>query len=274
MQRHLGDEPPPGMSTGDSPRARLRAVRAVSALVTALSLAALGWMASSSAHTVTNRTVTKRTTVVRTAAGTSHVSVVAPVVQAAPLLSALAVPSADTGSLAPTPDPASDTLTPAAAVTTPAATDPSPVTPPASSAPTPAVLSTCPLPLPAAGVSGGLQSLVGFAPLFGPFTSEAFAAAPVFQPVFELFGPFLVAFANAYAAGEPSIAPLVNAVQTLETSGYAVISPLYGPYRSKFLDAESDLATALKPYATALVASPAAACVVDIEGALTGASAS
>jgi hypothetical protein len=112
---------------------------------------------------------------------------------------------------------------------------------------------------------------VGLAPLFGPFSSEAFAAAPVFQPPLQDIGPFLVAFANAYAAEEPSLAPLVTQVESLENSGFSVISPYYGPYRSEFLAAESALVTALAPEVKTMATNAATSCVIDIEGVLTAA---
>jgi hypothetical protein len=110
--------------------------------------------------------------------------------------------------------------------------------------------------------------LIAFAPVFGPFSAEAFASAATFQPLLELFGPFLVEFAQHYAAVQPSVTPLLNQVETLENEGYAVIAPFYAPARSQFLTAETNLATALAPIASSLVDNPASACVVDIEGVL------
>jgi hypothetical protein len=119
--------------------------------------------------------------------------------------------------------------------------------------------------------SGGLQSLIGFAPVFGPFSAEAFASAAAFQPVLELIGPFLVAFANAYAPYATSFAPLLNAVETLENLGYTtLIEPFSAAYQTQLLTAETQLATALAPGASALLDNPASSCVVDIEGLLTG----
>jgi hypothetical protein len=123
--------------------------------------------------------------------------------------------------------------------------------------------------LPAATVHGGLQSLIAFAPLFGPFSAEAFASAAAFQPLLELFGPLLVNFASQYTTVQPELTPLINQVESLENEGFAVISPLYLPYRTEFLSAETELATAVAPFAQALATNPAATCVVDIESALT-----
>jgi hypothetical protein len=128
------------------------------------------------------------------------------------------------------------------------------------------------LPLPTTTATGGLQSLIGFAPLFGPFSAEAFASAAAFQPLLELFGPFLVTFAKDYAPVAPSLAPLLAQVESLENQGYALLAPLYAPYRSQFLTAETALATALAPAASTLLDNPLSACVVDIEGVLTAAS--
>jgi hypothetical protein len=116
--------------------------------------------------------------------------------------------------------------------------------------------------------------LVPFAPLFGPFSSEAFAMAPLVQPFLQTVGPFLVAFANAYSAFAPALAPLTTQLENLENEGFTLLSPLYGPYRSKFLSAESQLANALAPLATAVTVNPATSCLVDIEGLLTEAQAS
>jgi hypothetical protein len=161
------------------------------------------------------------------------------------------------------PAPASD---PAAQSSAPA-----PTTGVTSALPTPADLPACPLPLKAPANPGGLQSLVGFAPFFGPFSSEAFAAAPLFQPFLQAIGPFLVAMANAYATAWPSLAPLVAQLESFENEGFTLISPLYGPHRSQFLAAESALATALAPLAKDLASNSTTSCLVDVEAVLTGA---
>jgi hypothetical protein len=116
-----------------------------------------------------------------------------------------------------------------------------------------------------------LQSLIPFAPVFGPFSSEAFAAAPTFQPLLELFGPFLVAFAQHYAAVQPSVTPWLDRLETLENEGYGIVAPIYAPDRSMFLTAETNLATALAPVASSLVDNPASMCVIDAESVLTAA---
>jgi hypothetical protein len=129
-------------------------------------------------------------------------------------------------------------------------------------------LPACPLGLSAPANPGGLQSLIGFAPFFGPFSSEAFAAAPVFQPLLQAIGPFLVAMANAYAPYAPSLAPLVSQVEAAENQGFTLLAPLYGPYRDQLLSSEAALATALAPVVEAVVSNAATACLVDIEAGL------
>lgn len=134
---------------------------------------------------------------------------------------------------------------------------------------TPSDLPSCPYPLAAPADPGGLQSLIPFAPLFGPFSSEAFAMAPLFQPFLQTVGPFLVSFANAYGAFAPALAPLVTQVENFENEGFNLLSPLYTPYRSKFLSAETQLANALAPLATAVAINAPVSCLVDVEGLLT-----
>lgn len=101
--------------------------------------------------------------------------------------------------------------------------------------------------------------------MFGPFSSEAFAAAPLFAPLLQTIGPFLVAFAHAYAANSPAVAPFVTQLESLENEGFNVLSLLYTPYRSQVLQAESSLATALAPTATAVGENAGTSCLVDIE---------
>ena len=264
MQQHLGH----GVSS------RLKFVRAASAAVTLASAAVLGLVVAESGGTVTKHTVTIR-----------HI-VHTPVSDAQPATPATPNP---TTSAAPVPTTAGSTsgspvpvpVATAAATTTPAATTAPSTTPPPSSVSTPTptgvpavtanALPACPLGLSAPTNSGGLQSLIGFAPVFGPFSAEAFASAAAFQPVLELIGPFLVAFANAYAPYATSFAPLLNAVESLENLGYTtLIEPFSAAYQTQLLTAETQLATALAPGASALLDNPASSCVVDIEGLLTG----
>jgi hypothetical protein len=141
----------------------------------------------------------------------------------------------------------------------------------APSEPDPGDLPACPLPLDAPADPGGLQSLVSFAPYLGPYSSEAFAMAPAFQPVLQAVGPFLVALAAGYASAPPSVTSSAAQVESLENEGYSVLSPLYGPNRAQLLAAESQLATALAPLAKDAADTQTTSCLVDIEAALTSA---
>jgi hypothetical protein len=254
-----------------------RIIRAFSAAVTLLAVAALGTFAVTGANSVNRYTrVTKHTTVVVAASATNPVTPVGAVAtgplpsgeldQPPPLTVTAAPESAitplttTTASITPAPTPGP----------TPAATSPAPTSTPGgvTTVPAPSDLPACPLPLTAAN-SGGLQSLVGFAPFFGPFSSEAFAAAPLFQPFLQDIGPFLVALANAYGTESSSLAPLVTQLESFENDGFTVISPLYGPHRSQFLTDESALATALAPLAKGVASNAEASCLVDVEAVLT-----
>lgn len=155
----------------------------------------------------------------------------------------------------------------------PAATDPtsspSPTTP---TTPTPSdpgtTVARCPIPLQEPAASGGLQTLIGYAPAFGPFRDEAFAAASAYQPVLQLLGPILARYPQIGPAIEPELAPFLAAFAGLLDQGYALIAPLYAPHREAVLDAESKLAAALAPYAQQLVSSPLGGCVVAVQAAL------
>jgi hypothetical protein len=254
----------------------LKVVRAVSAGIVLLAVVALGLMTLGSAHTVT-----KHTTVTRQAAPTAATQ---PPTDASASPAAGPVTADDTSGLAGTsplaavaPDPSVTAITPpvttapATLASSPAVSSPSPSASTSPASPT-AVLPVCPLALSAPKQSGGLASLIGLSPLFGPFSAEAFASAAAFQPVLQLFGPFLVEFATGYAAVQPSLAPLIGQLQSLENQGFSVLSPLYGPYRTEVLSAETGLAKALAPFAQLAVSNPASSCLVDIEGILTSAS--
>jgi hypothetical protein len=266
VQQHLGD----GMSIN---RSRLKVVRAASAAITLASVGVLSLVVAESGGTVSKHTVITRHVV------HTKVSEALPVKPASTSTasSAAPVPSTSESTSATTPAAKSTVVTSAATtVPTPSVT-PTSSTP---SAPTTATslpgvtanaLPACPLGLSAPANSGGLQSLIGFAPVFGPFSAEAFASAAAFQPVLELIGPFLVAFAHAYAPYSTAFAPLLNTIETLENLGYAtLLEPLTAAYQTQLLTAETQLATALAPGASALLDNPASSCVVDIEGLLTG----
>jgi len=263
VQQHLGN----GMSTSKS---RLKIVRAVSAVITLVSVGVLGLVVAESGGTVHQHTVVTR-----------HVEHI-PVSEAVPATPSSSSPGVSATPTQSTSSPTSDSSEPVPVITSATSTTPGTTsTPPAPSttattATVPSVtanaLPACPLGLSAPANSGGLQSLIGFAPVFGPFSAEAFASAAAFQPVLELIGPFLVAFANAYAPYSASFAPLLNTIETLENVGFTtLIEPVFSAtYQTQLLTAETQLATALAPGASALLDNPASSCLVDIEGLLTG----
>jgi hypothetical protein len=131
--------------------------------------------------------------------------------------------------------------------------------------------AACPLPLESPSSNGGLQSLIGFAPAFGPFTAEAFAPAVAYAPVLRLVGPLLAQYPAMAPALEPFVAPLLAAEEQVLAQGHGVVGPYYSPYRDQFIAAETQLATALAPYAQALAASVGAACLIDLQHTLLAA---
>lgn len=131
-------------------------------------------------------------------------------------------------------------------------------------------IGECPIPLAKPTRLGGLQTLIGFAPAFGPFKDEAFAAASAYQPVLQLLGPILAKYPEIAPKIEPAMAPFLDAFAGLLDQGYTLLAPLYGPYRQQVLTAESKLADALAPYSQKLVTSPLGGCVIDLEAALVG----
>jgi hypothetical protein len=130
------------------------------------------------------------------------------------------------------------------------------------------VAAKCPIDLPEPAHDGGLQSLITFAPAFGPFKDEAFAAAAAYQPLLQLLGPILAQYPKFAPTLDPALAPLLTAFEGVLNQGFTLLGPYYTPYRQKILKAESDLATALAPYSQKLAASPLAGCLVDLEAAL------
>jgi hypothetical protein len=128
----------------------------------------------------------------------------------------------------------------------------------------------CPLPLAKPVTSGGLQSLIDFAPAFGPFSAEAFAAASAYQPALQLIGPILAQYPKIAPTIEPAMTPFLNAFAGILNTGYTLLAPIYTPYRQRVLEAETTLATAIAPYAEKLVSSPLGGCVIDLEAALVG----
>lgn len=167
----------------------------------------------------------------------------------------------------------------AAGVNSPATATPTATTPPASTTTPPAGTSTppvvteaadCPIPLQKPATNGGLQSLIGFAPAFGPFSAEAFAMASAYQPLLQLLGPVLAQFPALEAKAQPEIDEFLKPWENVLNAAFAVLSPLYTPYRSPVLSAETKFAAFLAPYAESLATSPLGGCLVDVEAALVG----
>ena len=121
-------------------------------------------------------------------------------------------------------------------------------------------LAPCPLGLATPTQQAGLANLVGLVPLFGPFSPEAFAMMPAFEPAFPLFGPLIVAGGQQLDANAGQMNALVGVVHPLEQQGFDAMSPLYGPYRQQFLDGEAAVAGALQPGVAAFASAPGASC--------------
>lgn len=124
----------------------------------------------------------------------------------------------------------------------------------------------CPLGWPAPKQQGGLASLIGLAPLAGPFSSEAFALGSVYQPILQLAGPVLAEIAPILAQYQPTIDPFITQVQGVEAVVLQAILPYYGPYRDQLIAAEGDLAKVLAPILTNAYNSEAASCFVAWQG--------
>jgi hypothetical protein len=142
-----------------------------------------------------------------------------------------------------------------------------PPTPPPGGG-TPDGPATCPIPLRPPGQQGGLQSLIDFAPAFGQFSAEAFAAASAYQPVLRLIGPILAQYPSLAPKLSPMMTPFVNALGSALNSLFGLVGPYYAPYRTHVLRAETKLAAFLAPYAQRLANSPLGGCIVDVEAAL------
>ncbi|MBL1078434.1 hypothetical protein JK358_28910 [Nocardia sp. 2] len=124
----------------------------------------------------------------------------------------------------------------------------------------------CPLGWPAPKQQGGLASLIGLAPLAGPFSSEAFALGSVYQPILQLVGPVLAEIAPVITANQPWIDPLITRVQAVEAVVLEAILPYYGPYRDQLIAAEGEFAKQLTPILTTVYNSEAASCFVAWQG--------
>lgn len=188
----------------------------------------------------------------------------------------LAAPIAPPAAATVAPDGPAPRVVPAAPHR-PALPTPSTSAAPAPPSPAPAspvsAQQPCPIPLKAPAQTGGLQSLIDFAPAFGPFSAEAFAAASAYQPMLQLLGPILA----QYPALAPKLSPVIDPLIQLSGQGltvvYGLIEPLYAPYRQQVLQAETRLAAALAPYAQQLANSPLGGCIVGLEAALVSAGA-
>ena len=179
---------------------------------------------------------------------------------------AVRVPNASIGLVTPrvalpiassTAVPETSVLSGAPSAAAPRATPPAPAPTPAPGAPV--ALAACELGLPVPTQQAGLANLIAIVPLFGPFSPEAFAIVPAFQPAFPLFGPLLIEGGNQLDA--LPVDTLVNVLRPLETSGFTALSPLYGPVRPQVLAGESQVATALEPGVAAFASLPGATCV-------------
>ncbi|QIS01932.1 hypothetical protein F5X71_06000 [Nocardia brasiliensis] len=126
----------------------------------------------------------------------------------------------------------------------------------------------CPLGWPAPKQQGGLASLIGLAPLAGPFSSEAFALGSVYQPILQLAGPVLAEIAPVLAQYQPVIDPIITQVQGVEAIVLQAILPYYGPYRGQLIAAEGELAKALTPILNRVYNSEVASCFVAWQGQL------
>lgn len=127
----------------------------------------------------------------------------------------------------------------------------------------------CPIALSKDPQTGGLQSLVPFAPAFGPYAAEGFALASAYQPELQLLGPILAKYPQIQPAVTPVLGPVAASLGALLNLGYDSTKPLYEPYRTQFLEAETKLAAALAPYSQSLAYNELGGCVVELESALT-----
>lgn len=151
--------------------------------------------------------------------------------------------------------PAPSTSTGAAPAPPPAAAPSAPTEPPTTNG-----LPPCPLGLAVPQEQAGLANLVGLVPLFGPFSPEAFAMVPAFEPGFPLFGPLIIAGGQQLDANASGVNAIVSVVHPLEQAGFDALSPLYGPYREQVLAGETTLANTLQPGVAAFAGLPGASC--------------
>ena len=245
------------MSATRVPRVPLRVVRVVVVAVVAVDLMALAALA------VHRDSTTTRTTAPLPVAALAPVAAIP---SSAPPAAAPA-PGGPVNEVSPGQPPASGvSLAPGGPV--PVTTSPSATPQPTPSTPPTPTLANCPLPLKPPEQSGGLQSLIDFAPAFGPFSAEAFAAASAYQPMLELLGPILAQYPTIGAHIQPELTAFLAPWGHLLDAVFSVLQPAYEPHREQVLSAETALATSLAPYAEKLSTSPLGGCLVDLEAAL------
>lgn len=247
----------PAFASGESLTRNARFIKPGLIALIAVDLIALGAFAVR-VETVTTTTSTPATPVVVAGQPTGPVPQL-PVVP--PALPAVDLGGSGVELPAATPTP-STTPTP-----TPAPTE-EPTTGPTDPGPDAVRIARCPIPIKEPTTSGGLQTLIGFAPAFGPFKAEAFAAAAAYQPLLQLLGPILAKYPEIAPKIEPAMKPFLGAFAGLLDQVFALVEPLYGPYRQQILEAEGELAAALAPITQELAASPLGGCIVELQAAL------
>ncbi len=159
---------------------------------------------------------------------------------------------------------------PVALAVAPLAPAPTPVLAPVEPPPLPEIEGKpcAALSLPAPSEVGGLQSLIRLVPLFGPFSPEAFAMMPAFQPGFEALGPLFPLFESGLDQAAPLLDAVTPVAQQLGEAGFGALAPLYGPYREDVLAGEAQLAAYLQPIVQSLASAPGSECLVALEGVL------
>jgi hypothetical protein len=164
-------------------------------------------------------------------------------------------------------------------VAAPVAVAPAPV-PVATTVPAPAPLDPPPaLPeetgkpcqafnLPAPQQVGGLQSLIRLVPLFGPFSAEAFAMMPAFEPGFDVLGPLFPLFELGLDGAAPVLDAITPPAQQVTQTLFDLVAPGYEPVRPQVLSAEAQLAAFLQPIVQQLADTPGSECLIALEGVL------
>ena len=122
-------------------------------------------------------------------------------------------------------------------------------------------LPPCPLGLAVPTQQAGVANLVQLVPLFGPFSPEAFAMVPAFEPAFPVFGPLITSGGKQLDAHAAEMGTVVGVVHPLEQQGFDTLSPLYAPYRQQFLAGEASVASAMAPGAAAFANAPGVSCI-------------